>query len=213
MTEEATEYKIVMRGIGRLLMNRYTIEAAMASMGVKGDNAEPEINRNSPEWMESLLNQWRGTCLWDKETGLFIPGAYIEACLRDAGSSIKLKGHATMKKAVQSDIMVSVDKIPLSIKGVKVESLDDIFKMDKSGGPVLIDKRVVRVPPRTGARVPRFRVSIPSGWEMTFNIMVEDGRTISKNMLMELFGKAGRVGIGDYRPKFGKFELVSIEEV
>lgn len=73
-----------------------------------------------------------------------------------------------------------------------------------------VDTRFVRVPPRTGARVPRSRPKF-SPWSLEFEIDYDenliDARSIAE--LAEIAGKT--VGLGDYRPEkagtFGRFEV------
>jgi hypothetical protein len=152
---------------------------------------------------EALDDEWKKTCLLD-EKGLYILSSWIEGAMRDAGSSIKLKGHATAKKLVLSGVLLMVDKVRVETAEA-VKTLDDIEDLG------WIDERIVRVPPRTGARVPRRRVLIPEGWTAEFPLLVQDSFVIDEKLLRLILEAAGMNGIGDYRPKFGRFELISLE--
>ena len=50
-------------------------------------------------------------------------------------------------------------------------------------------------------------------WELTFTIMNTDDR-IREEILMEILSDAGRYfGIGDYHPRFGRFEVIKFERI
>jgi hypothetical protein len=56
----------------------------------------------------------------------------------------------------------------------------------------------------------RTRARFPSGWQVTFPVVVLDGGA-TKAQLQDALQDAGFYeGIGDYRPRYGRFEVVSI---
>ena len=58
------------------------------------------------------------------------------------------------------------------------------------------------------ARVVRMRPTFKTGWELSFEIQVNDDE-IQPELLQDILTLAGRtVGIGDYRPKFGRFAVI-----
>ena len=64
-----------------------------------------------------------------------------------------------------------------------------------------------------GKGIVRTRGRIPAGWRMTFVIQY-DARTLEASELvgfLQLAGFAG--GMGDYRPRFGRFIVVKAQEV
>jgi len=74
-----------------------------------------------------------------------------------------------------------------------------------------LDKRRVQVQ-RQG--INRVRPAMRAGWKASFDIMVLAPEYIDKNILRETIEHAGRlVGIGDFRPTFGRYGIVSFKEV
>lgn len=60
----------------------------------------------------------------------------------------------------------------------------------------------------------RTRPAFSAGWKATFDILVNAPEYISRNDLREVIEQAGRlVGVGDFRPTFGRYGIVSYDEL
>jgi hypothetical protein len=58
--------------------------------------------------------------------------------------------------------------------------------------------------------ITRIRPALTSGWTVEFDLMVNVPEYINPNLLREVIDLAGRlVGIGDFRPTFGRFVVAS----
>jgi len=126
-------------------------------------------------------------CLYKNKQGCFIPSTWIEACMREAGKGFK-KGKATYKAIIQSSAFVSPDEISLGLK-----TYDAIDRR-----PAVIQRN----------RIVRSRPMFNPGWQITFEIEYDD-QEIKEEVLLQILTEAGRTkGIGDYRPKFGRFKVV-----
>jgi hypothetical protein len=67
------------------------------------------------------------------------------------------------------------------------------------------------VPNKTGSRSPIVYPKIPTPWFLTFSLTIDPGEIEVKeiNLILE---KAGRiVGLGGWRPVFGRFEVMTAE--
>ena len=72
-----------------------------------------------------------------------------------------------------------------------------------------LDKRRVMVQ-RQG--INRTRPAMRAGWRVTFDLLVMLPEYVDRNALRETIESAGRlVGIGDFRPTFGRFGIVKFE--
>ncbi|MDI9261290.1 hypothetical protein [Alicyclobacillus sendaiensis] len=72
--------------------------------------------------------------------------------------------------------------------------------------PDFLDRRRVLI---QRAGVTRVRPALLPGWEVEFQIETLLPEYISPELLYDLLAQAGRlVGIGDYRPMFGRFQVV-----
>lgn len=71
------------------------------------------------------------------------------------------------------------------------------------------DKRRVVVQ-RSG--INRVRPAMRAGWRASFDLMVNLPEYVDRNSLRETIEQAGRlIGIGDFRPSFGRFGIVRFE--
>jgi hypothetical protein len=60
--------------------------------------------------------------------------------------------------------------------------------------------------------VNRVRPAMRAGWRATFDLMVNLPEYVDRNALRETIEQAGRlIGVGDFRPTFGRFGIVSFE--
>tara|TARA_R100000027_G_scaffold64353_1_gene57744 strand:- start:994 stop:1521 length:528 start_codon:yes stop_codon:yes gene_type:complete len=146
-------------------------------------SAEAAIERILPS-EEEYLND----ALYIDEKGIYLPSDWIEAALRDAAKGFRQKGLKTYKEAIQSSVFLTEEKVRLK---------DPKWIPDRR--PVTVQKaRVVRVRPRFDS------------WETElFEITYNESR-ITKDRLLSIIEEAGcSKGIGDFRPKFGRFSVLT----
>ena len=128
--------------------------------------------------------------LYRNSKGCFAPSTWIEACLRDTAKEFKGKGRGSLKATVLASVFVEPDEIPLNKK-----TYDEIDQR-----PAVIQRqRIVKSRPKFNS------------WELEFAVNFDEKR-IRKETLKQILEEAGQTkGIGDYRPKFGRFEVVEFE--
>lgn len=128
--------------------------------------------------------------MYKDEKGCYIPSEWIESTMKEAAKSFK-DGKSTMKNKVQSAVMVDNDKIYLN-----KQTYDEI-----DSRPVVIQRnRIVRSRPKF------------NNWEVSFSLSYDENR-IEPKAIKDILTEAGSCkGIGDYRPKFGRFEVKDIKE-
>jgi hypothetical protein len=126
----------------------------------------------------------------DEKVGIYAPSTWLEACLRETAKEFKGKGKSSMKATILSSVFVDPDKIPLN-----KQTYDEIDLR-----PVVIQRnRVVKGRPRFNS------------WELEFTIKYDANR-VKKDILGQILEESGAIkGIGDYRPKFGRFKVVIFE--
>lgn len=126
------------------------------------------------------------------EAGVFYePSSHIEGALRTAATNFQItgRGKKTYKDLVLSSIVVDPKEIPLTPQKYEV------------------DKQSVKV---NQARVSRYRPRWDK-WELGFKINILDEQ-FSPEVLKEILEYAGSAkGIGDYRPKYGRFKVTEFE--
>lgn len=124
---------------------------------------------------------------------IYQPATHIEGAFIKAAADFKItgKGKKTYKDLAKSTIFVEPDAI--------------IHEIQEYG----IDKRPV-VNPTTRGRVIRAR-PILNKWSLSFRIKVLDDQ-FPREVVKSILDHAGaRVGVGDYRPRFGRFMVTMFE--
>lgn len=173
--------KIKIKGISDYLQHKRPVEDDSDSLKKKGS-----IDY-SKEAEKSVYS--------DEEIGCYIPSKHLRGCLVKAGTAFKItgQGQKTFKDLINATIEIEPDKIPLNkdtcdythSEWVKIKNRDQIM---------------------------RFRPAFKKGWEAEFKLLMLDEERLPKKALEEILSYAGKfVGIGDWRPHFGRFEVVSFE--
>ena len=143
--------------------------------------------------LEELAHrEWIGSLYWDDEIGVYIPGANIERMLRDAAAKSK------DGKSVQAGCIVEDDS-PLiyNFDGEKtVEGLWESQQFFSRDSCKVGQSRVIRTRPCF------------EQWELQFTVTY-DPEIVNATKIKDFVSLAGKqIGLGDWRPKHGRFELV-----
>ncbi len=127
--------------------------------------------------------------LYKNSKGCYAPSAWLDACLRETAKEFKGRGRTSLKATVLATVFVVPDEIPLN-----KDTYDEIDQRMGSINRIHIFKSR-----------PKF-----NSWELEFVINYNEKR-INKSMLKNILEEAGKTkGVGDYRPKFGRFEIVKV---
>jgi hypothetical protein len=132
--------------------------------------------------------EWKKSLYIDDKIGIYQPAAHIEGAMIKSAVNFQItgKGKKTYKDLFKSAVFVSPDCIPHNKKE-----------------PDFIDKRLARV---NGSGIERLRPAFRD-WLLEFNIQVLDEQ-IDKDVVLQILTHAGRfVGIGDFRPRYGRFAI------
>lgn len=125
---------------------------------------------------------------------LAIPGEYLRGSIINA-AKFRQDPRSPRKSAMDLFKAAIVVTSPLASLGVKDWDY--------------LDKRRVTIQ-RQG--INRVRPAMRMGWTATFDLLIVLPEYIDKNVLRETIESAGRlIGIGDFRPTFGRFGIVKFE--
>jgi len=137
--------------------------------------------------------EFEASC-YHSEKGYFIPSANIEAMLLASAKHFKLG--TTIKQAV----LVNDDaKFSFEHDRLKPQSLFNV--------PQYVDQRTVKIGTSKTIRTrPIFNI-----WECEFTIWLDTDK-MNPEQLQQIVENAGNyVGLGDYRPRYGRFEVIRKE--
>lgn len=125
------------------------------------------------------------------EEGYYVPSTWIEGALLKAAKEFKLEKRKSCYDAIKGGVFVEQDKIRLSNKKYEIDYR-----------PVVIQR----------ARIMRAR-PLFKDWSLEFVLVVNDDRIIPETVKDIIEYSGSYVGIGDFRPKFGRFVLVDYKVV
>lgn len=177
---------VTIEGVAPFLYHRWSCEAvAEKSAAAKGSAAKKTDDVES--YVYRLDNGQLG-----------IPGKYL------IGSIIDRKNGAA--KYLQDPR--SPRKSALDLYKAGVVALTEIASVGKKTWDYMDQQRVVI----QQSSVTRSRPALSKGWRATFELSVLTPEYISPQSLHAVLINAGRlVGIGDYRPTYGRFQVVKFE--
>lgn len=122
---------------------------------------------------------------------LAIPGEYLRGSIINA-AKFRQDPRSPRKSAMDLFKAAIVVTSPLASLGVKEWDY--------------LDKRRVTIQ-RNG--INRIRPAMRAGWQASFNLLVMLPEYVDRNVLRETIESAGRlIGVGDFRPTFGRFGIV-----
>jgi len=147
--------------------------------------------------------EWEAGLYFDEEIGPFVPSINVEGLLRDAAK--KLRKGTDIKQSVR----VFPLNIPLGYNGPRdLEGLKKIaFSGEKVNGEDFFDSRGVGVNNSTIMRTrPRF-----NKWWVEFDIIADDAIFNIDDIIQILAIAGSKIGLSDYRPRYGTFEFKIIK--
>jgi len=122
---------------------------------------------------------------------LFLPSSHFKASMVKAGADFKMTGRKTYKEYIKSGVFINEEEIVLDQQEYEIHT-----------EPVVIQR----------ARVMSWRPKFKT-WSCSFTIEIVD-EMINQTTLKEILTMAGKYkAVGDYRPDFGRFEVVEFKKV
>lgn len=133
----------------------------------------------------------------DGDGKIYHPAEHVYSAMIKAAVNFRFEGKKTYKEIVKGGIILEPECIPLENKNARSKKTWD--EID-ARNVVIQRSRVIRWRPRF------------NDWALSFRISIIDDENISPITLKEILEKAGQLGIGDYRPRFGRFMVTEFEE-
>lgn len=161
-----------------------------ATIRIKEINSKGSKKLTETDYQEMQRLEWEAGLYWDDEDGPIIPSDNIERCVQLGAQKSRLG------KDVQAAVLCSAGHAKLEYKGPRTK--EELYSL-----PGFILKRGVRIQKN---RIMRTRPMFPTGWNITFVLEYDDSVISSEKTLIKAMQDAGGlVGLGDWRPKFGRF--------
>lgn len=199
--EQARRYKVVKKitvkieGVTPLLFHSVQLANPLNEFTKKiaEITSKPARKRSDDDLVEKMRLEWYGGMNTDEKGVPAMPSEYLEAAIREGAKS--------QRKGKDSLIGVSCDKAtyPLQYNGPR--DLEAMWASQK-----FTDFRAVAI--KTN-KIMRMRPRFNPPWSVSFSILVDNCNPEDVRQWLEYAG--AKVGIGDYRPKFGRFEVAEFK--
>lgn len=174
--------KVVIEGTAPILFHRWNVEAvAEKAAAAKGSKGKKTDN------VESYVYR-------NEQQEICIPGTYIRQALVNAGKF--MQDPRSPRKSL-ADLVKAGLIVHTQLASLGKTTWDRM------------DQQRVQVQ-RNG--ITRNRPCFEIGWRVTFDLEVILPEYIPREVLGQLLASAGRlVGLGDYRPTYGRFQVVELK--
>lgn len=190
-----SRYLVTISGMDAIILNKMVDQSKPKSEKAEQEKVDPvEVERTT----------WREKAYFGSDGMLYIPGENIHECMKQGaqywGQKIPGEGNKTYTDVIASAVVA--ENMPLGIH----KDSDDLISFGKSvnGNPSKGKK--------SGTRVYKIRPLLRP-WGGSFVIHVFDGR-LSIPVLRTVITYAGAFrGLCDWRPTYGRFDLVNIEKM
>jgi hypothetical protein len=150
--------------------------------------------KTEDDLLEIARLEWLGGLYHDDNNGIHIPGYNLLAAMVGGGKMQKLG------TAIKRSALVQEDAVPLVYEGPS--DPDALFK-DKR----FVDMRSVKV---GTSKVTRCR-PIFRKWGCKFTVLFEESAMQRDDLTRIVRDTGAMVGVGDYRPRFGRFDVVEVK--
>ena len=183
-----TTVEVQIRGIAPLLQNN----RLGSEEQIKGGDGR----RRKTAGASNNTEEWKGKLYKDDQGKLVHPTSAIEKCLELSAREFKADKRRTMRDVIKACVFAEK---PFARINKAVESPDFIHECPF-------------VNPNTKGSGIRYRPAFKEGWTMDFKLNVMDEEAVPVERLKEIFDFGGaRIGIGDWRPKYGRFLVSKFE--
>lgn len=164
--------------------NEYT--RGIKDITSKGSKKMSDTDHEKRNWLE-----WQGGLYWTDGIGPVIPSDNIERCIQLGAQKSRIG------KDVQAAVFCTMPEFALNYDGPKDKAklfADPRFTIRKGVG--VNQSRIIRIRPM-----------FPTGWSLNFSVEFDDAILNEKSLFKSMVDAGTLVGLGDWRPKFGRFTV------
>lgn len=171
---------ITLRGVARLLMHAWNVEAVEQKANAPKNSAAKKTDD-----LESYVYR-------TPEGYLGVPGSAFKAAIVAAGRS--MQDPRSPRKSAMDLLRAIVQPLQITAPFLPERTMYDVVDAQR----VVVQR----------AAVTRKRPALEPGWEIMFRVLVASPEYLSPEQLLKLANQAGGlVGLCDFRPTYGRFQV------
>lgn len=185
------QVRLTISGTTSLLMHNARLSDPLDSVTKRLKAVSSKRTKTEDDHEEMSRIEFEGGLYMDPDVGPYIPGVNLHRCLVE-GAKLNKLGRAVERGV----IVLGSDVLPLAYLGPR--DVDGLYA-DKT----YVSRKSVGV---TTSRVMRTRPEFHQ-WALEADLLVDQG-VLDLEQISTIAFKAGQmVGLGDYRPRFGRFDV------
>lgn len=158
---------------------------------IKEITNKPSKKRTEADYALCDRLEWEGSLYLDDNDGIIVPSDNIERTIQAGGEKSRIG------KQIKASVFCSEPHTRLEYNGGS-RDLDRLYadgRFSYRKGVVISRSRVIRVRPRFNE------------WSITFDVEFDESLINQKALLKAMVDAGSLVGLGDFRPKFGRFSV------
>ncbi len=198
---------ITIKGVRPLLMHNGRLANPLDAISKLLKNATKKWSKGDEDQAECQRLEFIGGLYFDEKLGPYIPTDNLQALLIEGARKRKLgKQFEALVSVVPPATCREADGYKLDYKGPR--TIEELFSSPDQEFVFVKQARVNQ------AKVMRTRPRFPE-WSITFGVEVdEEAGGPSEAEVTQALTDAGRlVGLGDWAPRYGKFEVISVNKI
>ena len=180
-------------GIAPMLMHSDKLANPLDPATVNHKELTSKRKKTPDDLQEIAKSEWISSLYYDGKIGVYMPVHNARKSLIEGARQNKLGKH------IERGVVFLDSKIPLDYPGP-----NDPEKMFRD--PRFVDARTVVV---SRSRLVRYRPIFPE-WSFTAAVIYNESVIDEQNIMMCWHNAGALIGIGDYRPLFGRYEVEKI---
>ena len=180
-------FKVI--GITPMLMHSDRFADPLNPATVAHKKLTSKRSKTADDLIAIAHSEWLGSLYYNDTLGIHVPSQNLRKNLIEGGRKFKLG------KQVEAGILYADEGFKLDYNGSK--DPEKLYE-DKN----FVDSRSVVV---SRARITRYRPKFKE-WSFDAEILYDE-TMLDLNQIENIFEKAGTIGLGDYRPLFGRYSV------
>jgi hypothetical protein len=192
-----SDLTMVLRGTRPLLLHNVRLRDELDPFKQRLDELTGKTKKTLDHHREIADAEWLGGIYWDEELGPYVKSECVEACIQQMGG-FERKGSA-IKRGVLITGVDAPDMLKLEYNGPRdLEALlaDPNYR---HRGAVNVGSGKKKLTMRTR---PRFQM-----WSAACHVNINPAQINEKDFTRIAEAAGTFIGIGDYRPRYGRFEV------
>lgn len=190
------EYTI--QGIRPLLLHNGRTIDPLDPFAIEKKRISAIRNKTEDDYRKLAEIEWEACLYWSDELGLYVPTDNLDAMLIEGAKKRRLGPKAKSGMFVDAEYGIPIQNPPGMPRNTDLEGMRKHASF-----------RFRRAAAINKAKVMVTRVMVPTGWKITFTIEFDESLLNERNVDEMLTDAGKEVGVGTYRPKFGRFIVIS----